>query len=110
MLGSARQLRLRPAAVAFALGETVKLQHHIDIIGQQQRLDLAAQTAQAERHDGRPQLGCAGDVALHRSWKVTLSSNRSSPIVPRTEVVHRMPVACGAGMARTRTDEGAILR
>jgi hypothetical protein len=63
MLGSARQRRLRPAAVAFALGEAIKLQHHIDIIGQQQRLDLAAQTAQAERHDGRPQLGCSGDVA-----------------------------------------------
>ena len=34
----------------------------------------------------------------------------SSRIVPRTEAVHRMPVACGAGCkARTRTDEGAIL-
>ena len=33
MFGSAGQLR--PAAVAFAFGETVELQHHIDIIGQQ---------------------------------------------------------------------------
>jgi hypothetical protein len=32
MLGSARQLRLRPAAVALALGETVELQH--DVVGQ----------------------------------------------------------------------------
>ena len=53
MLGSARQLRLRPAAVAFALGETVELQHHADVIGQQRDLDPAAQTVQAERHDGR---------------------------------------------------------
>jgi hypothetical protein len=32
MPGSARQLRLRPAAVAFALGETVELQD--DVAGQ----------------------------------------------------------------------------
>ena len=34
MLGSARQLRLRPAAVAFALGETIELQHDADVVGQ----------------------------------------------------------------------------
>ena len=33
MLGSARQLRLRPAAVAFALGETVELQDDEDSSG-----------------------------------------------------------------------------
>jgi hypothetical protein len=50
------------------------------------------------------------------SSKVTLTSSRSSRIgtsriVPRTGAVRRMPVACGAGCkARTRTDEGVILR
>ena len=34
MLGSARQLRLRPAAVAFALGEAVELQDDADVVGQ----------------------------------------------------------------------------
>ena len=55
MLGSARQLRLRPAAVAFALGETIELQHDLDLGGQQQRLDLAAQAAERERDHRRPQ-------------------------------------------------------
>ena len=36
MLGSARQLRLRPAAVAFALGEAVELQHDAHVVGQHQ--------------------------------------------------------------------------
>jgi hypothetical protein len=40
MLGSARQLR--PAAVPFALGETIELQRHIDIIGQHRDLDPVA--------------------------------------------------------------------
>ena len=34
MLGSARQLRLRPAAVAFALGAAVELQDDADVVGQ----------------------------------------------------------------------------
>ena len=34
MLGSARQLRLRPAAMAFALGETIELQDDADVVGQ----------------------------------------------------------------------------
>jgi hypothetical protein len=33
MLGSARQLRLRSAAVAFALGEAVKHEPHVDVVG-----------------------------------------------------------------------------
>jgi len=43
--------------MTFPLGETIELQHDANVIGQQQRLDLAAQAAKAERHDGRPQLG-----------------------------------------------------
>jgi hypothetical protein len=50
MLGSARQLRLRPAAVAFALGAAVELQDDADVIGQQSDLDPAAQAAQAQCH------------------------------------------------------------
>ena len=46
--------------MTFPLGETIELQHDLDLGGQQQRLDLAAQASQAERHDGRPQLGRAG--------------------------------------------------
>ena len=52
-------------------------------------------------------------VALGRtsSWPEIIADLESSRIVPRTEAVHRMPVACDAGCkARTRTDEGAILR
>ena len=77
---------------------------------------LRAQAAQAERHHRRPQLGRAGDVAvplverdadfkpLVRHWYVALRA-----LGPKA--VHRMPVACSTGCkARTRTDEGAILR
>jgi hypothetical protein len=63
MLGSARQLRLRPAAVAFALGETIELQHDADVIRQQRDLDPAAQTAQAQCDYRLAQLGRAGDVS-----------------------------------------------
>ena len=62
MLGSARQLRLRLAAVAFALGETVELQDS-DVVRQQRDLDLAAQAAQAQCDHRLAQLGRAGDVA-----------------------------------------------
>ena len=48
-------LRLRSAAVAFALGETVELQDHVDAVGHHQRLDPAAQAAERERHHRRPQ-------------------------------------------------------
>ena len=34
MLGSARQLRLHPAAVAFAFGEAVELQDDAHVVGQ----------------------------------------------------------------------------
>ena len=66
-------------------------------------------------HDGRPQFGRAADVAAplverDAHLQPLLTHWVSSRIVPRTEAVHRMPVACGAGRkARTRTDEGAIL-
>ena len=55
MLGSARQLRLRLAAVAFALGETIELQHDAHVVGQQRDLDPAAQAAERERDHRRPQ-------------------------------------------------------
>ena len=48
MPGSARQLRLRPAAVALALGEAVELQDDVDVVEQQQCLDPAPQAAQAQ--------------------------------------------------------------
>jgi len=44
--GSARQLRLRPPAVTFALGEAIELQDDDDVVGEQRDLDLAAQSAQ----------------------------------------------------------------
>ena len=66
MLGSARQLRLRPAAVTFALGEAIELQHHIDIIGQHRGLDAAAQVGQAQCHHRLAQLGRAGNIAVPR--------------------------------------------
>ena len=43
---SARQLRLRPPPVPFPLGVAVELKHDLDLVGQQQRLDLAPQAAQ----------------------------------------------------------------
>jgi hypothetical protein len=61
MLGSARQLRLRLAA--FALGETVKLQHDDGLVRHHQRLDLAPQTAQAQCDYRLAQLGRAGGVS-----------------------------------------------
>ena len=63
MLGSARQLRLRPAAVAFALGETIELQDDADVVGQQRDLDPPAQAGQAQCDDRLAQLGRGGDVA-----------------------------------------------
>jgi hypothetical protein len=50
--------------MTFPLGETIELQHDADVIRQHRDLDLTAQSAQAERHDGRPQLGRAADVAV----------------------------------------------
>ena len=70
MPGSTRQLRLRP--VAFALGETIELQHDADVVGQHSDLHPAAQTAQAQCDYKLAQLGRAGDVSVsigthHRS-------------------------------------------
>src|SRR6476469_8524435 len=98
--------------MTFPLGEAVKLQHDDGLVRHHQRLDLAAQAAQAERHLSLPQFRCAGDVAAplvegDAHLQPLLTHWVSSRIVPRTEAVHRMPVACGAGCkARTRTDEG----
>ena len=91
MLGSARQLRLRLAAVAFALGETIELQHDANVIGQQRDLDAVAQAAQAQCDYRLAQLGRGGDVAASAS-KVTLTSNRSSRIgYPRASCLGPKP-------------------
>ena len=100
--------------MTFPLGETIELQHDANVIRQHRDLDLAAQAAQAERHHSLPQFRCAADVAAFvkrdADFKPLVRNWVSSRIVPWTEAVHRMPVACGAGRkARTRTDEGAIL-
>ena len=50
--------------MTFPLDVTIELQDDDGLVRHHQRLDLAAQAAQAERHDGRPQLGRAGDVAV----------------------------------------------
>src|SRR5256886_14896126 len=60
------------------------------------------QAAQAEREHGLPQLRRRDDVAAplaegHSDLKPLVTHWGSSRIVPRTEAVHRMPVACGAG-------------
>ena len=113
MPGSAHRLRLRLAAVAFALGETIELQHDVNVI-RQHRASI--------RRRRPPRLSattacfrCAADVAAFvkrdADFKPPVRHWVSSRIVPRTEAVHRMPVACRAGCkARTRLDEGAILR
>ena len=81
---------LRPAALPFTLGETVKLQHDLDLVGHHQRLDAAAQAAQAERHHRRPQLGGTADVAA--PLVVTLTSNRPSRIgYPRASCLGPKP-------------------
>jgi hypothetical protein len=86
--------------VQFALGETIELQHDANVIGQQQRLDLAPQAAERERDHRRPLV--AADVA-------TLRVERDADFKPLVRHL-TMPWACGAGCkARTRTDEGAIL-
>ena len=41
--------------MTFPLGETIELQHDADVIRQHRDLDHAAQAAERERHDGRPQ-------------------------------------------------------
>jgi hypothetical protein len=43
-------------AVPLPLGETIELQHDANVIRQHRDLDLAPQGAQAQRHDGRPQI------------------------------------------------------
>ena len=46
-----------PPPVPFPLGETIELQHDANVIRQHRDLDLAAQAAEAERHDGRRSSG-----------------------------------------------------
>jgi hypothetical protein len=53
---------------------------HVDVVGQHQRLDAAAQAAQAERRHGLPQVGRAGDVAAPLIEAEGDLSNRSSRI------------------------------
>jgi hypothetical protein len=81
-----RQLRLRPAAVAFALGETIQLQHDAHVVGQHSDLDAAAQTAQAQCDLRCLQPWRAGDVAALR-----VERSRSPPIAPHALgiVAHR---------------------
>src|SRR5262245_45784959 len=55
-LGSARQLRLRPAAMPLALGETIELQHDGGLVRQQRGRDPALQAAQAQCDDRLAQL------------------------------------------------------
>jgi hypothetical protein len=66
MPSSARQLRLRPAAVAFAFGETVKLQDDAHVVGQHSDLDPPVQAGQAQCDDRLAQLGRGGDVPVPR--------------------------------------------
>ena len=66
MLGSARQLRLRPAAVTFALGEAIELQDDAPVVGQQRDLDALAQAGQAQCDYRLAQLRRGGDVAAFR--------------------------------------------
>jgi hypothetical protein len=91
MLGSARQLRLRLAAVAFALGETIELQRDEGLVGQQQCLDALAQTAQAQCDYRLAQLGRAGDVATLRVERDAdfkpPSGIGTSHFVPRTDAM-----------------------
>src|SRR5262245_56618410 len=65
-LGSARQLRLRPAAMPLTLGKTIELQHHVHAVEHQRCFDPATQHAQAQCDDRLAQLGRAGDVAVPR--------------------------------------------
>ena len=52
MPGSARQLRLRPAAVALALGEAVELQDDADVVGSRATSIRPAQSAHAHATTG----------------------------------------------------------
>ena len=54
--------------MTFPLGEAVELQHDEDVIRHHQRLDLAAQAAQAERHHRLAQLKRGGDVVGFGGW------------------------------------------
>ena len=64
MPSSARQLR--PAPVALAFGETVKLQNHVEVIRQLRDLDALAQAGQAQCDYRLTQLGRASDVTVPR--------------------------------------------
>ena len=67
----------------FALGKTVELQHDLDLVGQQQRLDLAAQAAQAECHHRRPQLRRAALAAelAHQQVAVIVATGATASAV-----------------------------
>ena len=89
MPDSARQLRLRPAPVALALGEAIELQDDEGLLGHQQRFDALAQAGQAQCDYRLTQLGRAGDVATLRVvGRATSSSSSTSHFVSRTD-------ACG---------------
>jgi len=49
--------------MTFPLGVTIELQDDDGLVRHHQRLDLAAQTAQRQRHHRLAQFGRAGDVA-----------------------------------------------
>ena len=92
MPGSARQLRLRPAAVALPLGEAVELQHDAHVVGQHHDLDPPAQAAEAQCHHRLAQLGRAGDISAarvlgHADLKPPVTHWVSSRIVPRTDAM-----------------------
>ncbi len=90
---------LATAAVPVALLPRGAVEHqpHVHVVWQHRDLDLAPQSAQAERRHRLTQLGRGGDVAAplvedDADLKPVVTHWVSSRIVPRTEAVHRMPV------------------
>jgi hypothetical protein len=105
--------------VSFPFGETVELQHDTNLVRHHQRLDLAPQAAQAQRHHRPPQLWRAADVAAFVKRHVDLkpvaahrpssASNVTISIAPKTSaakfqsVDQRMRLECGVGFRQLRT-------
>jgi hypothetical protein len=89
------ELRLLAAAVALAPSGAVEVQHDVEIVGQQQRLDAPAQAAQAQCDYRLAQLRRGGDVAPLVEAHADL--NLSSRIgYPRASCERsRAPDACG---------------
>ena len=54
--------------MAFALGETIEPELHIDVVGQQRDLDAAAQSTQAQCDHRLAQLKRGGDVVGFGGW------------------------------------------